>query len=439
MTVVWTPEQVLGLSPDAGSTKNGKSLANAAKWLSLGRSEQAVWGECKGSGKKPYRTQIDLSEPAFRCSCPSRKFPCKHALGLFLLLAEQPSTINQDSPPDWVAEWLAKRSQTTERKQEKQKQAAVDPVAQAKRAEKRTAKVEAGLVDLSQWLQDILRHGLAALPNQPYSFWDQTAARLMDAQAPGLARRVRSLASIPHSGEGWPERMLQALGQLHLLIQGYGQLTSLSLDLQAEVRSQIGWTYSQDELRSRAEEADPLVTCLADSWRILGRVITEEDNLQMQRVWLWGETAAKAALVLNFAHGRDPLDLSLVPGSSFTGELIFYPGTGIRRAFVESREATSPQLPPKALGFEQIAAAIAHYAQTLSQNPWLGEFPLVLRQVSPRYQEDSWWLQDKTDQVLPLSPQFSQGWELIAIAGGHPLTIFGEWNGVTLLPLSLWT
>ena len=439
MTVVWTSEQVLALSPDTGSTQNGKSFANVAKWVSLGRSEQAVWGECKGSSKKPYRTQIDLSEPAFRCTCPSRKFPCKHALGLFLLLTEQPNAFTSSSPPDWVAEWLAKRSQTAEQKQAKQKQATADPIAQAKRAERRTVNVEAGLVDLSQWLQDMLRHGLATLPNQPYTFWDQTAARLMDAQAPGLARRVRLLAGIPHSGEGWPERMLQALGQLHLLVQGYHQLASLPPDLQAEVRSQIGWTYSQEELRLRAQKADPLVACVADRWQILGRVITEEENLQMQRVWLWGEATEKMALVLNFAHGRNPLDLALVPGSSFAGKLIFYPGAGVRRAFIEVREALSAQLPNQRLGFDRIDTAITHYAQTLSQNPWLGEFPVVLRQVLPHRQANTWWLQDAEGRVLPLATQFSQGWELVAVSGGWPLTVFGEWNGSTLLPLSLWT
>ena len=80
----WTPEQIVALAPDAGSVKAGRELATARKWVSLGRSEQAVWGECQGSGAKPYQTKIDLSEPAFQCSCPSRKFPCKHALGLLL-------------------------------------------------------------------------------------------------------------------------------------------------------------------------------------------------------------------------------------------------------------------------------------------------------------------------------------------------------------------
>lgn len=118
MTVAWTSEQVLALSPNDGLTKRGKSLAVGSKWPALSRPARAIWGECQGSGKTPYRTAIDLSEPAFRCSCPSRKFPCKHALGLFLLLSEG-ANFSQTPPPDWVAEWLEKRSQPVEKKQAK--------------------------------------------------------------------------------------------------------------------------------------------------------------------------------------------------------------------------------------------------------------------------------------------------------------------------------
>ena len=73
----YTPEQVIALAPNAASAKAGQSLATARKWSARGCDERAVWGECLGSGREPYRTQIDLAEPAFRCSCPSHKFPCK--------------------------------------------------------------------------------------------------------------------------------------------------------------------------------------------------------------------------------------------------------------------------------------------------------------------------------------------------------------------------
>ncbi|MEL7225911.1 MAG: hypothetical protein AAGL17_13920 [Cyanobacteria bacterium J06576_12] len=38
-----------------------------------------------------------------------------------------------------------------------------------------------------------------------------------------------------------------------------------------------------------------------------------------------------------------------------------------------------------------------------------------------------------------IQPAFSQGWEILAMSGGRALAVFGEWNGETLLPLSVWS
>ena len=81
--------QILALAPDPASAKAGSQLATPRNWSNLGTSDSALWGECQGSGKTPYRTQIDLGGPAFKCTCPSRKFPCKHGLGLYLLRAAE--------------------------------------------------------------------------------------------------------------------------------------------------------------------------------------------------------------------------------------------------------------------------------------------------------------------------------------------------------------
>src|SRR5215510_15091995 len=124
----WTVDQILALAPDTQSAKAGSSLATLRKWDRLGRNSQAVWGECQGSGQKPYQTAIDLNEPAFKCSCPSRKFPCKHGLGLFLLIANQPATVsNVTTAPAWAAEWLAKRDQQAQRRTEAAQKADEEP------------------------------------------------------------------------------------------------------------------------------------------------------------------------------------------------------------------------------------------------------------------------------------------------------------------------
>jgi hypothetical protein len=110
MTTALTRDQVLALAPDSASAKAAGGLLGDGQWPNLGVDGEALWGECKGSGAKPYQTQVDLSALVTRCSCPSRKFPCKHALALLLMHAQgQPRLATPSEPPAWVSEWLASR------------------------------------------------------------------------------------------------------------------------------------------------------------------------------------------------------------------------------------------------------------------------------------------------------------------------------------------
>jgi hypothetical protein len=434
--VTWTTEQVLALAPDASSAKNGKALAAGQKWVSLGQCEAAVWGECQGSGKTPYQTQVDLSEPAFNCSCPSRKFPCKHGLGLLLLFVGQPSILTQTAPPDWVEGWLtkrAKRQQDQQDQSEKKTAQAVDTVAQAKRAIQREAKVQAGIQELNLWLSDRLRQGLASIPTQPYRFWETPAARMVDAQAPGLARQLREIAGIAYTGQAWPDTLLKRLGLLHLLLEGYQRLEQLPPATQADLRTLVGWTQNQEELLAAAPDQ---VDIQSDRWLILGRHLTEEDRLKVQRTWLWGVSSQRPALILSFAHGHQSLDVSLMPGTVLQAELVFFPSRYPLRALVKTRQ-TSPEPMTEFRGYSSLAIAFEVWLEALSRQPWLDNFPLPLAEMKPVPLESRWLLQDQEGRCVPLAQGFSQPWELLALSGGHPVGLFGEWRDEELLPLSV--
>src|SRR5580658_2796754 len=96
----WTAEQVLALAPDAAAVGPARELSSPAKWVPCGADAQAAWGEAKGSGAKPYQVAVDLNGPAFKCTCPSRKIPCKHSLGLLLRLSAGQAP--KGDQPDWV-------------------------------------------------------------------------------------------------------------------------------------------------------------------------------------------------------------------------------------------------------------------------------------------------------------------------------------------------
>lgn len=432
----WTVDQIISLAPDASSAKSGKELASARKWVSLGCDDKSIWGECQGSAKAPYQTQIDLSGPAFRCSCPSRKFPCKHGLGLFLLYASQVKSFTQNTAPAWAQEWLDKRAQQSEKTSTAVKEKAEKSpnlAAQARRAAQREDRVRQGLQDLELWLYDLARQGWNTAPVQNSSFWETPAARLVDAQAPGLARRMRDMASIPVSGEGWQERLLAKVSSLYLLVRGFQQLEHLSPENQEDIRSLIGWTVNQDELLSQPG--------IHDQWLVLGSH-TEEDAiagtrvLKTQRTWLWGTTCHRSALILSFAAPGQTLDVSLVPGIQMDAELVYFPGTQPQRALVKTRAAQQnflsqfPDLPAETF-FENYAAA-------LTLNPWLSLYPMPLHHVLPHLHNGKMVLSLEHGTVIPLPAAYPDFWTLVSLSGGDRLDVFGEWDGHSFLPLSVW-
>ena len=433
----YSPEQIIALAPDAASAKAGRSLATASKWQNVGQDERALWGECQGSGAKPYQTVIDLNEPAFKCSCPSRKFPCKHALGLFLLIANQAATGNTTAP-DWAAEWLLKRDQQSQRRSEAAKKAEEEPdeatlarraSQKAKRSLDREAKVVAGLKELELWLRDLLRHGLASAQTRSFDYWEQMAARLIDAQAPGVARRVRDLSRVPQSGDGWIEQLLSKVSSLFLLLKAYERIETLSAATQADVRSAIGWSYKEDEL--------PEENVVVDEWLVLGQRTTGEEGLHVRRTWLHGRSTAKGALVLEFAAPGQHLALDLLPATTVEAELVFYPSNYPLRAVLRKRINTTRSL-KEISGYATSEQSLTTYAGMLALNPWLEAIPALLQTIVPVHRGEQWFARDSDARLLSLKSDSATGWQLLALSGGYPITIFGEWNGHSLLPISAW-
>lgn len=429
MSMSWTTDQVLALAPDASSAKSGKGLANPRKWVTLGHDEHAIWGECQGSSKTPYRTQVDKNGPGFRCSCPSRKFPCKHAIGLLLLLANKPEAFTETTQPDWVSEWITSRTEKAEKRETKKRATANDPKAQAKRTSERRDKITAGLNDLDRWVRDLVRQGLATTQGKPYSFWESTAARLVDAQAPGAARMVREMAGIPASGNGWQDRLLVRLAQLHLLIEGYKRFDTLPPATQADIRSILGWNYNQEEVLATES--------VRDQWHILGQNIEQEDNLKSQRTWLWGTNSQRSALILDFAHGNQPLDKSLVVNTMLDADVAFFPSNYPLRALIKQQH-TPPTSFATFAGSPTTLGATNNYTAALARNPWIERFPLALNKVVPFYDGENWRVYDTEDRSLTLNKNSKNLWEMVATSGGHPIGIFGEWDGRQLTLLNTW-
>lgn len=433
----WTTEQILALAPDATSASAAQSLTRPAKWQSLGSDDAAAWGLCQGSGAKPYQVRIDLSEPAFKCSCPSRKFPCKHGLALLLLLAEQSSQFRHTGAPDWVAEWLAGRSARAAKREAKTASEAhrddaarndsKSEEARAKTAERRRERVAEGVAELSRWLEDLVRAGVGNVSAKEPAYWANAAARMIDAQAPGLARLIREMSVIPALGAGWHARMVRAAARLYLLLEAYRRLETLPLGVQEDIRSLVGWTQDQQELLE--------LPGVADRWLVLGQRTEMDDRLQVQRTWLTGEQTGRRALVLAFAYGSQAPYSGLIAGTVLTGELVFFPGTVPPRALVKTRAEATTEIVPFCVS--SIAAELTGWTSQVAECPWLARMPFIVSAVVPTRSPGGWSLLEEDGGQVPLHPRFPQIWKLAALSGGHPVAVFGEYDGEFVTPVSV--
>jgi hypothetical protein len=414
----WRPERVIALAPDSASEVAGRRLAIPTPWSDVGYAHPLLWGACQGSGSTPYSVVVDVSEPSYRCSCPSRKFPCKHVLALLYLWAEgridEGGTLSR-----FAAQWSATRAAAGEDKTPKNEPAErteAQLAAAAARAEQREERVTNGLAELERWLADQVTAGLAH--TRPGALGD-LAARMVDAQVPGVAGRLRDLNRRPmgsRNGAGgtgaWLDDTLAEYGLLHLLSRAWIR-TNLPAELAATVRSHIGFTVPKDTVLA--------TTPVADTWAVIGMRDSDEEQVSTRRVWLYGTTTGRYALVLFFASRGMPLDASLVPGSGVTADLYFYPGGPALRALVgdvqEVHQRVRFDVPSAG-----VAEAIAAWRRVLAEDPWLGSYPAVIH-GSARLAPTPGISDEAGGSVRMVG---GATLDLLALTGGHLAPVFGE-------------
>jgi hypothetical protein len=403
-----------------------------------------VWGRCVGTSAEPYECAVDHVDVASRCSCPSRIFPCKHALALLLLWAR--GQVAEGSPPAFAATWIAKRLAAAESAPgaEPAAEEPVDgtgdalgtavateeaspqlpPLEPSKTRDDRIARMAAGLAELDRWLDDRVRTGLADPSLASYRTWDALAARLIDAQVGGLANRVRRLAGLVGAHPDWHSHVLAELGVLHLLATSGRHLGTLPPGLADSVAATIGWQVRQADVLAGVPQTD--------HWVVMGRSDTREDRIEVRRIWLRGASTRAWAMVLSFAAYQQSLDTSFDVGSQVHADLFRYPGAVALRVLVGPRHS-GPQLAPAVVG-SSVNGACAEIGRALAAEPWLERYPICVLAAPTR--DGGRWLLTDSSGSLPLVEGSAVG-TLLACTAGRPTPITAEWTAAGLVPLTV--
>ena len=474
MTTRWPVEEVEALAGDARGLSAARLAAVPAKWSAVGCDLEATWGLFIGAAGEPYQTAVEFSDVTARCTCPSRKYPCKHALALLLLWAgghvpEGPGR------PGFVAAWMARRAAQAGEAASAAKparEADADPPgtpprrpraagvaddvppaeasppdpARDKRAAERMARMIGGLVEFERWTGDCLRGGLTAPSLASYRTWDVVAARLVDAQAPSMANRVRRVGSLVGVGAMWHERVLGELAVMQLLSAAGRRLAHLDGDLADSVRAALGWTVRQADVLAVAPEAG--------EWEVLGRSDMLEDRIVVRRTWLrMVSCPTQWALVLSFAAYGQSLSDTPQPGDRVHADVHRYPGRrelrsligqiashdvasnpGLSKAVASHAVASNAVASNAAPVTTSLAGACDEVGGALAAVPWLERWPICVF-AAPTLVGGRWWLGDHTGS-LPLSGVAAPV-TLLAATSGRAAPIVCEWTADGLVPLSI--
>lgn len=417
-----SPDQVLSLAPDASAAAAARATSNAAKWASAATNGVAVWGEALGSGKNPYQTAVDLKDIAYKCSCPSRKLPCKHALGLLLRLSA--GEVPEGTAPAWVDEWLEKRAERSAKQVERATapQREPDPDAALKRTEKRWKNILAGIEECESFLSDAVSQGLLAV--QSARSWDQMAARMVDAQAPGIAIRLKRIGANTGVGTSWAHTVAGQLGSLALLMEAAKRVEVLEDGLQADVRVTLGIPTKKEDL-----SAEPVY----DVWDVLGQTIEVEDRLSTCRSWLKGRSTGRWAMHLTFSVAGQPYDFRPIAGSALSAGVQFFPSAWPLRTNIGEREIVPFDPSQGTLLVDHFDLASLIWAS----NPWAEQVPVHLRASRLGRSETGWSVIDESGQSASLTGP--EPWSLLAMSGNRPCEMLGEWNGVSVRLLGAWS
>jgi SWIM zinc finger len=461
MAETLTKDKIEQLAPDQASLGAALKLMKPASWPILAREADAslLWGECQGSGAVPYRVIVSPSDVGYKCTCPSRKFPCKHVLAIMWMHCDKPERFEPDASPDWVQDWLSRRrpkasgtppqvekagaggskggASMAAALQETDEARSADPKAIARAEaqrlrlkEEREATVLAGLDELDRWILDQLNLGLAGFAQRAVQTTKTLSTRLVDAKALGLATRLEMLSTevfrVPEQMR--EDLVLERLAALALIGAAYRNQELLPPTLKSDVRRTTGWTVKREELLADAEA--PRVST---AW-IVAATHSEVQPDKLRRLETWLLNAAPTPDSPNVALLIDFVPVSVGPsaspfsaGETLKGEVVFYPSATPLRGQLATREATSPDIAWPVLP-QGLEAALYAYETALALQPWLEQWPLAASQLTvDRIAPQQLVLAGENGLALPV--ERSQTDDLLPLLGIGPISALCTWDG----------
>lgn len=191
-----TEQEIAVLAPNANAAANGRKISAGGGFVSRMRAADDTFymGECKGSGSSLYRVSVDFSgaEPVFRCSCPSRQFPCKHALALLFEIAGEKPFQEGEIPADITEKRARKAAREAKQSAGQPEPAKPSKTSRAAKTKKLKKQLE-GLALMKQLTDSLVDQGLASMGSASLKHYRELSKQLGDYYLPGPQRYMNRL------------------------------------------------------------------------------------------------------------------------------------------------------------------------------------------------------------------------------------------------------
>ena len=259
-------EFVESVAPNAGAINNGRGLVAKGKFVSLNKSADGslLFAECSGSGSSNYACSCDFSEPSkpvYRCTCPSRQFPCKHCLGLMFAFIDGKQFSIAESPEDI----LAKREKI-ETRAEKKKADTSTPRKVNKQALAKKIKAQLdGLDLLEQLTRDLVRMGMGNTNAKTAAQIEEQAKQLANAYLPGAQTALYGYTKLFLDNEGRVHGESNSTHRERIYSEALDQLTRLNA-LVKQGRKYLTARLEDPELAPETDSA--IAAWLGHAWQL---------------------------------------------------------------------------------------------------------------------------------------------------------------------------
>ncbi|MEQ1669317.1 MAG: SWIM zinc finger family protein [Hyphomicrobium sp.] len=454
-------EKIEGLAPDQASLSAALKLIKPAAWpvLAANAGASILWGECQGSGATPYRVVVTPGDTGYKCTCPSRKFPCKHVLAVLWMCVDKPERFQSSTPPQWVEEWSARRRPGTARPQGRPQPEdntpkpapsldaalnagpAVEKPLDAKAAaradalrkrvrDEREVSVLAGVDELDLWIFDQLGQGMASFAGRAPQAVRAVSQRLVDAKAGGLAAYLDRLsAELFRVAEAErADAAIERLAIVTLIASAYRRQDHLPPLLREDVRRAAGWVQKREDLL-----ADATAPRVESTW-IVAANISEVQPGKIRRLETWlinaapVEGAPRVGLLVDFVPvSGGAYGFAFELGETLNGEIVFYPSMAPLRGLLATRKAAAASAPWPQM-HAGLPSAMDEFATRLGSLPWLEQWPLLVSGVEFRTAGKGLFaLADATGAAIPVDG--AQVNALTPMLGLGGLAVLLLWNG----------